>query len=106
MQGREQARGDFVAGCLGVVRIPLGEVLGRRAQRAVEGRRVPLGLSIPGLDGRPMPGTASRLILGDKILTNRLVPLITDQGDAISWLTDRLAGKSTTSNCWKMPIQP
>ncbi|MEV0023199.1 lipase family protein [Streptomyces atroolivaceus] len=43
--------------------------------------------------------------LGDKILTNHLVPLITDQGDAISWLTDRLAGKPATSNCWSMPIQ-
>ncbi|MFF8713500.1 lipase family protein [Streptomyces sp. NPDC015184] len=44
--------------------------------------------------------------LGDKILTNHLVPLITDQGDAISWLTDRLSGKPATSNCWSMPIQP
>ncbi|MFB7208272.1 lipase family protein [Streptomyces sp. NPDC056255] len=44
--------------------------------------------------------------LGDKILTNHLVPLITDQGDAISWLTDRLSGKTATSNCWSMPIQP
>ncbi|MET7452936.1 lipase family protein [Streptomyces sp. NPDC005574] len=44
--------------------------------------------------------------LGDKILTNHLVPLITDQGDAISWLTDRLAGKAATSNCWTMPVQP
>ncbi|MCX0246685.1 lipase family protein [Streptomyces drozdowiczii] len=44
--------------------------------------------------------------LGDKILTNHMVPLLTDQGDAISWLTDRLAGKRTTSNCWSMPIQP
>ncbi|MEU6847342.1 lipase family protein [Streptomyces sp. NPDC046716] len=44
--------------------------------------------------------------LGDKIVTNHLVPLITDQGDAISWLTDRLAGKSVKSNCWTMPVQP
>lgn len=44
--------------------------------------------------------------LGDKILTNHLVPLITDQGDAISWLTDRISGKSASSNCWKMPLQP
>uniref|UniRef100_UPI003F68814D lipase family protein n=1 Tax=Streptomyces polyasparticus TaxID=2767826 RepID=UPI003F68814D len=44
--------------------------------------------------------------LGDKILTNHLVPLITDQGDAISWLTDRLKGKPTGSNCWTMPLQP
>ncbi|MEW2623739.1 lipase family protein [Streptomyces sp. NPDC048106] len=44
--------------------------------------------------------------LGDKILTNHMVPLITDQGDAISWLTDRLAGEAVTSNCWTMPLQP
>lgn len=44
--------------------------------------------------------------LGDKLLTNHVVPLITDQGDAISWLTDRLAGRAATSNCWSMPIQP
>ncbi|MGW7069124.1 lipase family protein [Streptomyces sp. NPDC054855] len=44
--------------------------------------------------------------LGDKILTNHLVPLITDQGDAISWLTDRISGEPARSNCWKMPLQP
>ncbi|MBT3166436.1 triacylglycerol lipase [Streptomyces sp. Vc74B-19] len=44
--------------------------------------------------------------LGDKLLTNHLAPLLTDQGDAIEWLTDRLKGKATSSNCWTMPIQP
>lgn len=44
--------------------------------------------------------------LGDKILTNHLVPLITDQGDAVSWMTDRLSGKPVSSNCWTMPLQP
>lgn len=44
--------------------------------------------------------------LGDGLLTNHLVPLLTDQGDAISWLTDRLSGKRATSNCWSMPLQP
>ncbi|WP_406091525.1 lipase family protein [Streptomyces sp. NBC_01013] len=44
--------------------------------------------------------------LGDKLLTNHMVPLITDQGDAISWMTDRLSGKGTSSNCWTMPLQP
>lgn len=44
--------------------------------------------------------------LGDKLLTNHLVPLITDQGDAVSWLTDRLSGRAATSNCWTMPLQP
>lgn len=44
--------------------------------------------------------------LGDKVLTNHLAPLMTDQGTAISWLTDRLEGKPTKSNCWTMPFQP
>jgi hypothetical protein len=44
--------------------------------------------------------------LGNRILTNHLAPLLTDQGEAISWLTDRLEGKATTSNCWTMPFQP
>lgn len=43
--------------------------------------------------------------LCDRILTNHLAPLIADQGSAISWLTDRLEGKPTTSNCWTMPVQ-
>ncbi|GAA1903901.1 alpha/beta fold hydrolase [Streptomyces sodiiphilus] len=44
--------------------------------------------------------------LGNKILTNHLVPLLTDQGDAISWMTDRLSGRPVLSNCWTMPFQP
>ncbi|WP_329239903.1 lipase family protein [Actinoallomurus sp. NBC_01490] len=44
--------------------------------------------------------------LGDKILTNHLTPLLTDQADAVSWLTDRLSGKAAISNCWTMPVQP
>ncbi|MFJ9563835.1 lipase family protein [Streptomyces fuscichromogenes] len=39
-------------------------------------------------------------------LLNHFAPLLTDQGDAIGWLTDRLAGRATTSNCWSMPVQP
>ncbi|MEU1127906.1 lipase family protein [Streptomyces sp. NPDC005899] len=44
--------------------------------------------------------------LGDGLLTNHLAPYLTDQGKAVSWLTDRLAGKPAGSNCWSMPIQP
>lgn len=44
--------------------------------------------------------------LGDKLLTNHLAPLLTDQGDAVEWLADRLEGKATRSNCWTMPVQP
>jgi hypothetical protein len=39
-------------------------------------------------------------------LLNHFAPLLTDQGAAISWLTARLSGKQTTSNCWTMPVQP
>ncbi|OIJ64124.1 alpha/beta fold hydrolase [Streptomyces mangrovisoli] len=44
--------------------------------------------------------------LGDKLLTNHVAPLLTDQGDAIDWLTDRVSGKSATSNCATMFLQP
>nr|WP_246212491.1 lipase family protein [Streptomyces abyssomicinicus] len=44
--------------------------------------------------------------LGDKIVTNHMVPLLTDQGAAIDWLKDRLEGRSAVSNCWSMPLQP
>ncbi|MBM7090965.1 triacylglycerol lipase [Streptomyces sp. S12] len=43
--------------------------------------------------------------LGDKLLTNHLVPLLTDQSDAVSWLTDRLEGRPVQSNCRTMPFQ-
>ncbi|NEA45766.1 alpha/beta fold hydrolase [Streptomyces sp. SID10815] len=39
-------------------------------------------------------------------LLNHFGPLLTDQGSAVSWLTDRLAGKSASSNCWTLPLQP
>jgi hypothetical protein len=39
-------------------------------------------------------------------LLNHFAPLLTDQGAAISWLTARLSGKQTASNCWTMPVQP
>lgn len=43
--------------------------------------------------------------LGDKLLTNHVAPLITDQGNAISWLSDRLSGRPTTTNCATLPTQ-
>lgn len=44
--------------------------------------------------------------LGDKTLLNHLAPLLGDQGDAVSWLIDRLEGKPALSHCWTMPFQP
>ncbi|WP_370591378.1 lipase family protein [Saccharopolyspora montiporae] len=37
--------------------------------------------------------------LGDGILTNHLAPLLTDQGPAVSWLTERLSGHPTEPTC-------
>ncbi|CAL9643817.1 lipase family protein [Streptomyces sp. enrichment culture] len=39
-------------------------------------------------------------------LLNHFGPLLTDQDDAVSWLTDRLSGRAAGSNCWSMPLQP
>ncbi|MFF7468514.1 lipase family protein [Streptomyces sp. NPDC008092] len=39
-------------------------------------------------------------------LLNHLEPLLTDQGDAVAWLTARLSGVPAGSNCWSMPVQP
>jgi hypothetical protein len=39
-------------------------------------------------------------------LLNHFSPLLLDQGAAIDWLGDRLAGRSAVSNCWTMPLQP
>ncbi|MBL1068060.1 lipase family protein [Streptomyces sp. 7-21] len=44
--------------------------------------------------------------LGDGLLTNHLVPLVADQGHAISWLADRLAGEPAGSTCGSLPGQP
>ncbi|MEU8728269.1 lipase family protein [Streptomyces tendae] len=46
-----------------------------------------------------LPGVGSGLL-------NHFAPLLTDQGNAISWLTDRLSGEPAGSNCWTMPVQP
>ncbi|MFF3203683.1 alpha/beta fold hydrolase [Streptomyces sp. NPDC002962] len=39
-------------------------------------------------------------------LINHFTPLLADQGDAISWLNDRLNGKPVMSNCATLPLQP
>ncbi|MEB3365896.1 lipase family protein [Saccharopolyspora mangrovi] len=44
--------------------------------------------------------------LGKGLLTNHLAPLLTDQGKAISWLTDRLSGAPAVNNCNTLPDQP
>ncbi|MBC2905321.1 alpha/beta fold hydrolase [Streptomyces cupreus] len=50
-------------------------------------------------DAEIIPNTGSPLL-------NHVTPLLTDQGDAVDWLTDRLKGRSAHSNCWSMPLQP
>ncbi|MEO3751943.1 lipase family protein [Streptomyces sp. B6B3] len=44
--------------------------------------------------------------LGDRLLTNHVAPLIADQGAALSWLTDRLAGEPAASNCGSLSSLP
>ncbi|MFD6326222.1 lipase family protein [Streptomyces sp. NPDC058442] len=39
-------------------------------------------------------------------LLNHFAPLLTDQGSAVDWLTDRLSGKRAASDCRSMPVQP
>ncbi|MFI7350871.1 lipase family protein [Streptomyces sp. NPDC049936] len=46
-----------------------------------------------------LPGVGSGLL-------NHFAPLLADQGNAISWLTDRLSGEQARSNCGSMPLQP
>ena len=41
-----------------------------------------------------------------RALLNHLEPLLTDQGDAVAWLTARLSGVPAGSNCWSLPVQP
>ncbi|GLW50582.1 triacylglycerol lipase [Streptomyces sp. NBRC 14336] len=43
--------------------------------------------------------------LGSSLL-NHMTPLLTDQGEAVDWITDRLKGRGVSSNCWSMPLQP
>jgi alpha-beta hydrolase superfamily lysophospholipase len=43
--------------------------------------------------------------VGDKLI-NHFGALLADQGAAVSWLTDRLAGKPATSDCRALPLQP
>jgi alpha-beta hydrolase superfamily lysophospholipase len=39
-------------------------------------------------------------------LLNHFAPLLADQGGAISWLSDRLAGRPAASTCATLPAQP
>ncbi|WP_316745211.1 lipase family protein [Streptomyces sp. MK7] len=39
-------------------------------------------------------------------LLNHFGPLLADQGAAVSWLTDRLAGKPAPANCATLPVRP
>ncbi|MFE9453702.1 lipase family protein [Streptomyces sp. NPDC006739] len=41
-----------------------------------------------------------------RALLNHFAPLLSDQGAAIAWLTDRLSGRPAASTCWSLPAQP
>lgn len=47
--------------------------------------------------GVNLPATPSPLL-------NHVTPLLADQGDALTWLSDRLADKPAISNCWALPF--
>ncbi|GHD97052.1 lipase family protein [Streptomyces naganishii] len=42
----------------------------------------------------------------DSALLNHVTPLLADQGPAVDWLADRLAGKAAQDNCATLPAQP
>ncbi|GGR42097.1 dienelactone hydrolase [Nocardioides luteus] len=44
--------------------------------------------------------------LGDGLVTNHLVPLLTDQTAAVNWVTDLVGGAEASSNCASLPRQP
>ncbi|KUN79303.1 triacylglycerol lipase [Streptomyces bungoensis] len=41
-----------------------------------------------------------------RALLNHVAPLLTDQGKAISWLTDRLSGEPAGNTCASLPLRP
>ncbi|MEU6607791.1 lipase family protein [Streptomyces shenzhenensis] len=41
-----------------------------------------------------------------RALLNHFAPLLTDQGAAVTWLTDRLSGRPAASTCATLPAQP
>ncbi|TDD91260.1 triacylglycerol lipase [Saccharopolyspora karakumensis] len=44
--------------------------------------------------------------LGKGLMVNHITPLLADQTNAISWLTDRLSGAAAINNCNTLPDQP
>ena len=46
------------------------------------------------------------LLKTDSPLLNHFGPLLSDQGTAVDWLSDRMAGKPATSTCSTLPQQP
>jgi hypothetical protein len=41
-----------------------------------------------------------------RALINHFTPLLFDQGEAISWLADRLNGRAAVSDCATLPLTP
>ncbi|MEV5607580.1 lipase family protein [Streptomyces sp. NPDC052225] len=58
--------------------------------------------------GRGAQVTYKPVVLPDvgRALINHFAPLLTDQGPAVDWLTDRLSGEPTGSNCGTLPSRP
>ncbi|MFE1955347.1 lipase family protein [Streptomyces sp. NPDC059524] len=58
--------------------------------------------------GRGAQVTYKPVVLPDvgRALINHFAPLLTDQGPAVDWLTDRLAGKPAATNCSTLAWKP
>ncbi|WP_338693154.1 lipase family protein [Streptomyces sp. Q6] len=58
--------------------------------------------------GRGAQVTYKPVVLPDvgRALINHFGPLLTDQGPAVDWLTDRLSGKPAATNCGTLPLRP
>ena len=69
---------------------------------------IPLGKIRLGASGALFVGLLVGAVLpdvGDKLI-NHFGALLADQGEAVSWLTDRLAGEPAASDCRTLPLQP
>ncbi|MFF9086351.1 lipase family protein [Streptomyces sp. NPDC014991] len=68
-----------------------------------QARRLAVDWCRKGADVTYVPVAAAPL---GRALLNHFAPLLADQGDAVDWLTDRLAGRPAGSTCRLLPLQP
>ncbi|MFF8942117.1 hypothetical protein ACF1A5_07530 [Streptomyces sp. NPDC014864] len=54
----------------------------------------------------PLQFNGQTMSVGYEDLSTHFAPLLSDQGTAVAWLTDRPAGRPAASHCWTLPTQP